>query len=279
MFFRLLLQGSAALIAFAMPYCLRAAAFSDIPGEGNLRCLPPDCPDSRGTVTSTPANLITGSLSAVMPEFQLSLTTSPLFLTFSGGDTVLGPLGLNPKYNPQSNRDSRIPVSGQPIALDVTNKTSNTIAGVTFYLEVPQVEIVGPFPVQPDGISFGVWCNTGLAEPRNCADHIDLLTKPTGPGALNPADITPSAGPDSTFGDLLRFSGVNLAAGDTARFTFFITDRKATLDPSTGGSLEGASRTFNLEVVATPVPEPATLLLTGTALLAVLSIRYKRGTR
>jgi hypothetical protein len=279
MFFRLLLQGSAALIAFAMPYSLRAAAFSDIPGEGNLRCLPPACPDSRGTVTSTPANLITGSLSVAMPEFQLSLTTSPLFLTFSGGDTVLGPLGLNPKYNPQSNRDSRIPVSGQPIAVDVTNETGNTIASVTFYLEIPQVEVVGPFPVQPDGISFGVWCNTGLAEPRNCADHIDLLTKPTGPGVLNPADITPSAGPDSTFGDLLRFSGANLAAGDTARFTFFITDRKATLDPSTGGSPEGASRTFNLEVVATPVPEPATLLLTGTALLAVLSIRYKRGTR
>jgi PEP-CTERM motif-containing protein len=279
MFFRLLLQGSAALIAFAMPYSLRAAAFSDIPGEGNLRCLPPDCPDSRGTVTSTPANLITGSLSSAMPEFQLSLTTSPLFLTFSGGGTVLGPLGLNPKYNPQSNRDSRIPVSGQPIAIDVTNETGNTIAGVTFYLEIPQVEIVGPFPVQPDGISFGVWCNTGLAEPRNCAEHIDLLSKPTGPGVLNLADITPSAGPDSTFGDLLRFSGVNLGAGDTARFTFFITDRKATLDPSTGGSPEGASRTFNLEVVATPVPEPATLLLTGTALLAVLSIRYKRGTR
>lgn len=167
MFCRLLFKGSAALIAFAMPHCLRAAAFSDIPGEGNLRCLPPACPDSRGIVTSTPANLITGSLSAAMPEFQVSLTSSPLFLTFSGGDTFLGPLGLNPKYDPQSIRDSRIPVSGQPIAIDVINKTGNPIAGVTFYLEIPQVEIVSPFPVQPDGISFGVWCNTGLAEPRN----------------------------------------------------------------------------------------------------------------
>lgn len=279
MFCRLLLKGSAALIVFAMPYSLRAAAFSDIPGEGNLRCLPPACPDTRGTVTSTPAGLITGSLSAAMPEFAVSLTTTPLFLTFSGGDTFLGPLGLNPKYNPQSIRDSRIPVSGQPIAIDVTNRTGNAIADVTFYLQIPQIEIIGPFPVQPDGISFGVWCNTGLAEPRNCADHIDLLTQPTGPGVLNPADITPSAGPNSTFGDLLRFRGVHLASGDTARFTFFITDRKGTLDPSTGGSPEGASRTFNLEVVATPIPEPATVLLTGAALFAVFSIRYARRRR
>ena len=48
MFCRLLFKGSAALIVFAMPYSLRAAAFSDIPGEGNLRCLPPACPDTPG---------------------------------------------------------------------------------------------------------------------------------------------------------------------------------------------------------------------------------------
>ena len=42
-------------------------------------------------------------------------------------------------------------------------------------------------------------------------------------------------------------------------------------------SVEQAKSIYNGEIV--PVPEPATLLLTGTALLAVLSIRYKRGRR
>jgi hypothetical protein len=254
----------------ALGHDLQGADFLDIPGEGDLRCLPPNCPDSRGTVDSTPAGLVTGLLSGASPTFAVSLTTNPLFLTFSGGDTPLGPLGLNPEYDPQSIRDSRIPVSGQPIALDITNATGAPISSVAFYLQLSQTVVTGPFPSQPDGISFGVWCNTGLAEPRNCADHIALLATPTGPGVVNPADLAPAAGPDTTFGDLLRFTNVNLASGDTARFTFFITDRKATLDPNTGGSPEGASQSFNLEIVATAVPEPATTLLIGAGLLAVL---------
>jgi hypothetical protein len=209
-----------------------------------------------------------------MPTFAVSLTMTPLFLTFSGGDTFLGPLGLNPAYNPESIRDSRIPVSGQPITLDITNGAGAPISGVTFYLEIPQTVVTGPFPVQGDGISFGVWCNAGLAEPRNCPNFIDLLASPTGSGALNPADITPSAGPTSTFGDLLRFTDVNLAGGDTARFTFFITDRKGTLDPSTGGSPDGASRSFNLEIVATAVPEPATFVMATAALFSLFAMRY-----
>ena len=264
-----------AVIALSISPCLTAAAFSDIPGEGDLRCLPPNCPDSRGTVSSIPGGLVSGSLAGVMPTFQVSLTTSPLFLNFSGGDTPLGPLGLNPAYNPQSNRDSRIPVSGQPIALDITNGTGGAIAGVTFYLEIPQTVVTGPFPVQGDGLSFGVRCTAGLTEPRDCPNHIDLIAAPTGQGVLNAADITPSSGPTSTFGDLLRFTNVNLGPGDTARFTFFITDRKATLDPSTGGSVEGASRSFNLEIVSTPVPEPATFFIAGAALLAVLARRSR----
>jgi hypothetical protein len=194
-----------------------------------------------------------------------------MFLTFAGGGTPLGPLGLNPLFQPESTRDSRIPVSGQPIVLNLTNATDIMLASVALYLQISQNVVTAPFPVQGDGISFGVWCDTGLDEPRNCAEHIDLLQVPTGPGILNAADITPSAGPDSTFGDLLRFSNVSLAPGDTARFTFFITDRKATLDPDTGGSVEGASPSFNLEIAPTAVPEPGTSVLGAAALLSFLA--------
>jgi len=149
---------------------------------------------------------------------------------------------------------------------------------VAFYLEIPQTVVTGPFPSQADGISFGVFCDAELAEPRNCPEHIALLAMPTGPGTINPEDLTPLAGPGTTFGDLLRFENVNLAPGDTARFTFFITDRKATLDPSSGGPPEGASRSFNLEIVATEtaVPEPATALFTGAGLLALAAVVRRR---
>jgi hypothetical protein len=266
---------SAILLVACTAPSMQGAAFTDIPGEGDLRCLPANCPDVRGIVTSTPSGLVIGSLTGTMPELSVSLTTSPLFLTFSGADTPLGPLGLNPAYNPQSNRDSRIPVSGRPLTLDITNDTNTTLAGIAFYLQIPQTVITGPFPVQGDGLSFGVWCNAPLAEPRNCPDNIALLATPTGPGTLNPFDITPSAGPDSTFGDLLRFTNVNLSPGENAQFTFFITDRKGTLDPSTGGSVEGASRSFNLEIVATAVPEPSTSVMVATAVLAILGLRRR----
>ena len=269
----------AILSVAALPAHLRAADFADIPGEGDLRCFP-SCLDSRGTVDSTPAGLVTGSLTGAAPSFAVSLASSPLFLTFSGGDTFLGPLGLNPAYDPESIRDSRIPVAGQLIALDITNTTAVTVSSVAFYLELSQTIVTDSFPSQPDGISFGVWCNSTLAEPRNCADHIALLAAPTGPGVVNPLDLTPAAGPGTTFGDLLRFTNVNLASGDTARFTFFITDRKATLDPTTGGPPEGASRSFNLEIVSTPVPEPATSLMIGAGLFAIVGFarrgRFKR---
>jgi hypothetical protein len=162
------------------------------------------------------------------------------------------------------------------LTVDVTNVTDVLMTGITFYLQIGQLPITGAFPAQGDGVSFGVWCDAPLDEPRNCADHIALLETPTGPGVLNPEDTTPLAGPDATFGDLLRFTNVNLASGDTARYTFFITDRKATLDPSTGGSVEGASPSFNLEIVATAVPEPATGILTGAGLLLSLAAAYRR---
>jgi hypothetical protein len=254
---------------------LKSAEFLDIPGEGNLRCMPSTCPDSRGSVSSVPGGLVTGSLLGDSPTLGVSLTTSPLFLSFSGGGTFLGPLGLNPQFNPQSPRDSRIPLAGQLIAFDITNATSVALADVAFYLTIPPTVVTGPYPSQPDGISFGVWCNSSLEEPRNCAGNIALLAMPTGPGSIHPADITPAAGPGTTFGDLLRFRNVNLAAGDTARFTFFITDRKATLDPSTGGSPQGASPSFHLEIVATPVPEPATAVLGAAGLLALAAFAIR----
>ena len=264
-----------ALLAFTAVTSLHAAAFDDIPGEGNLRCFPrTECVDSRGTVTSS-SGIISGSLLGASPTIMATLTSSPLFLTFSEGDTPLGPLGLNPLYQPESIRDSRIPVSGQPITLDLTNATGTVLSSVALYLLVPQIPFSEPFPVQGDGLSFGVWCDTGLAEPRDCAQHINLLQTPTGPGTLEPMDITPSAGPQSTFGDLLRFRNVDIASGETARFTFFITDRKGTLDPSTGGSVQGASPVFNLQIVAEPVPEPSTFVLAAAALLALCAGRRR----
>jgi hypothetical protein len=236
-----------------------------------LRCLPSNCPDNRGTVHSTPPGLVSGSLSGATPSLSLSLTTSPLFITFGGGETFLGPLGLNPEYDPESTRDSRIPIAGQPILVDVTNALGIALVDIAFYLQLSQAVITGPLPSQPDGISFGVWCNAELEEPRNCAENIALLAMPTGPGSIEPEDVTPAAGPGTTFGDLLRFRNVNLAPGETARFTFFITDRKATLDPSTGGSIQGASPSFNLEIAATAVPEPSTSILMALGILALIT--------
>jgi hypothetical protein len=266
-----------ALLPVAVIPSLYAAASTDIPGEGNLRCYPRSaCLDSRGIVTSSPPGSATGSLLGLSPNIEAILTSSsPLFVTFSGGNTPLGPLGLNPRYQPESIRDSRIPASGQLITLDLTNGTDTQLSSVALYLLIPQTPVTEPFPVQGDGISFGVWCDAALMEPRNCAEHTNFLETPTGPGILNPLDITPSAGPDSTFGDLLRFRNVGLAPGDSARFTFFITDRKGTLDPSTGGSLGGASPTFNVEIVAEPVPEPSMFALTAAALLILYRRRRK----
>ncbi|HYI93318.1 MAG TPA: PEP-CTERM sorting domain-containing protein [Bryobacteraceae bacterium] len=264
------------LLTMALQPSLNGAEFFDIPGEGNLRCFPAaTCPDSRGTVVSVPSGSVTGDLSGSLPTLAVSLTTNPLFLNFSGGGTPLGPLGLNPEYDPQSLRDSRIPVSGQRIALDLTNDTGATFSDVAFYLLIPATVITEPFPSQPDGLSFGVWCNTTLDEPRDCGNNLALLAPPTGPGSVNPFDLTPAAGPGTTFGDLLRFRQVNLAPGDTAQFTFFITDRTGTLDPSTGGSPTGANASFHLEIVATAVPEPSTVILTVAGLLAI-AIRARR---
>ena len=265
-----------AVIQFALAPALYAAALTDIPGEGDLRCYPRSvCADSRGIVTSSSPGSVTGSLLGSSPTITAILTSSLLFVTFSGGNTPLGPLGLNPLYQPQSMRDSRIPVSGQPITLDLTNGTGTELSTVALYLLLSQTPVTPPYPVHGDGLSLGVWCNTGLTEPRNCPEHIELLQTPTGPGILNATDNTPSAGPDSTFGDLLRFSSVGLAPGETGRFTFFITDRKATLDPSTGGSVQGASPAFNLQIAAEPIPEPSTFVLSAVALLLASAGRSK----
>ena len=96
---------------------------------------------------------------------------------------------------------------------------------------------------------------------------------PTGtPGStLNPADLSNATG---TFGDLLRFTNINLAPGATGTFGFDLADYKGTRAPNTNGS--PASGSFNLEVLPTAAPEPESFGLAAAGLAVLLLLRVAR---
>jgi hypothetical protein len=258
---------------------------TDIPGDGSLNCLPAACPNANfiGTVVSSPGGLLTGSLVQGGSTLSLLLGANPVFLNFSGADatSTFGPLGLSPApyFDPNParsalnniTRDVTRPISGQPITLQVTNSGALPIESLAFFLELTPTVVTSNFTGQNDGLSFGLYC-TGTIDSGECISanpqNYSLLITPTGLGSLNAADLNPTT---PTFGDLLRFTGVNLLPGQTGSFSFFMSDYKPTRQPGTTGS--EASAAFSLEVVPTvgtaAIPEPATMALAGLALLSL----------
>jgi hypothetical protein len=107
-----------------------------------------------------------------------------------------------------------------------------------------------------------------------------LQQTPTGPAGsiLNAADVTPPPFGPETFGDLLRFSNVNLAPQATGAFQFFITDYSSNRSISTSGKAPNSS--FTLAVVPgltqAPVPEPGSLVLGATGILALIAWRKRK---
>jgi PEP-CTERM motif len=256
---------------------LDAAIFgTDVPGDGESTCLLlPTCSSNFiGTASSTPGGLLSGTLQRGGSTLGLQLGSQAEFITFGGGTESLsgfnfvGPLGFNSLYALTGGNNWGMPISGQQITLNVTNTSGAPLSAVTFYLEIPQSLITSGFTPQPDGITFGLFCSnlvTSCTPPP-----LTLVSTPTGPAGsiLNPADVNPTT---NTFGDLLRFTNVNLAPGATGTFGFFISDYKGTRQPSTSGS--PASGSFNLEVVpSAAVPEPGSLWL-GAAGVALLWLR------
>src|SRR5437868_5566794 len=86
-----------------------------------------------------------------------------------------------------------------------------------------QPGVTSGLTTQPDGLTVSMVCPMLV---NSCSvDQRALLSRPTGPpgSTLNPADLSPTT---STFGDLLRFTNLNIAPGGTGTFMFFVTDYK-----------------------------------------------------
>jgi hypothetical protein len=265
-----------AVVAFLLVCQVFASVFgTDIPGDGNVFCYPrsaclsnfPTLSTWAGTVAS-PALVSGGNLVVGGSTLGLQITTSTVTLTFSDPPPanpdvsgIVGPLGFNNLFNPvkispngtDARRDSTIPISGQQLTLNIKNTASVPLTEIDFYLQSMAAVLPNG---QTDGLTFGVYC-TGLPDsfpqcsPSMSPQNIKLLMTPTGPGTLNPTDLSP-ANNNKTFGDLLRFTGINLAPNATGTFSFYITDYNGTRDPNTGGTTPNA--TFTLQIVPTPVP-------------------------
>jgi hypothetical protein len=280
------------VIAFLLACQVFAAIFgTDIPGDGDVSCFPrstclstyPALATWAGTVAS-PALVSGGNLVVGGSTLGLQIATSPVTLTFSDPapatpdpSVIVGPLGFNKLFNPvkmapfatDAHRDNTIPISGQQLTLNIKNTASIPLTEIDFYLQSMAAVLPNG---QADGMTFGVYC-TGLPDSQQCSptntpQNIKLLMTPTGPGTLNPADTSPTNNP--TFGDLLRFSGINLAPNATATFSFYITDYNGTRVTGTGGTTPKA--TFTLQIVPIPVPTytiSGKVTLNGSALNGV----------
>jgi hypothetical protein len=203
----------------------------------------------------------------------LQLGSAPEFITFGGGTDmtgVIGPLGFNPQYSSIGGNNVGMPISGQLLTLNVTNTSAYPMMAVSFYLEVPQNLVTSGFTPQPDGLTFGMFCP--LLVTSCTTSQLALIATPAGPAGstLNAADLSNAT---STYGDLLRFTNVNIAPGGTGTFSFWVTDYKGTRPQNTDGS--PASGLFNLEVVPQAVPEPISWGLTGLALAAFVVCRKR----
>jgi hypothetical protein len=266
------------------------ALISDIPGDGTGTC-PDGCPPfSIGSVTSSPGGLVSGTLVPGSSALGLTVEQSPVFLLFSGGtpgvfinqftvppeQNVTGPLGLNPLFQPVDPQDTTRPMGGQELALTITNAGSTTLTDIAFYLLADPGLFTGAFTPQADGLSFGVYCD-GVTDAADCdlSTNVALLATPSSTaGSLNPADLSISP----TFGDLLRFTNVNLAPNASATFSFFVTDFKGTVRKDSGGN--DASQSLALAVVPTAaaaaIPEPATWAMMLTGAVCIGLYRRKR---
>ena len=199
----------------------------------------------------------------------------------------VGPLGLSPLFQPSANHvgtvglpvnlppalsyfDATVPLSGQEIRLNITNSAATVLNGVSFYLGRDVNSLSSATESQDDGLTFGVYCSGKThaeGTPEDCAlpANWKLLLEPSGPGSLNPADLNPNS---AAFGDVLQFSNVNLAPGQSGQFAFFLTDYSSTRTPP-GGAFTPANQSFVVEVAPTAVPEPGNALLAVSGLLII----------
>jgi len=288
-----------------------------MPGDGVITCGPtsafdPMCTGGVGTVTFSSGTL-TGVLQEGGSEFGINLLPANAFLTFSttppGANNPpnynpawVGPLGLNPRFQPSADHvgtvglptnvppallDATVPLSGQEIRLNITNTAATALNGVSFYLGRNLAHLSTATEPQDDGLTFGVYCSgkthaEGTTDDCGLPANWRLLLQPSGPGTLDPADLNPSS---AAFGDVLQFSNVTLAPGQTGQFAFFLTDYSSTRTPP-GGSFTAANPSFVVEIAPnfTSIPEPANALLVFSGLLAIAyfgspTLRTRRGQR
>jgi hypothetical protein len=224
----------------------RAAVFgTDIPGDAVIQCSPAGdivatvCPTNTVGTVSSPA-LTSGTLKSGGSTLSLNLSTQPILLTFNGqANPYVGILGLSSAYHPANNTDGNVPATGQLLTVNLKNTSTTTLTGIDFYLQSKASVLPNG---QADGLTFGI--------KRTSFNVYALLTPlPTGPGTLNAADKSQST---ATFGDLLRFTNVNLAPNAVATYTFWVTDYKGTIGTYDGSPPPVPSTSFTMQVVPTP---------------------------
>ncbi len=283
----------------------------DIPGDGVITCGPnanfqPVCPGGVGTV-SLQSGQLTGSLQQGGSTLGFTLTQSPAVLSFTvtppGASNPadynpqwLGPLGLNPDFHPTANHvgtvglpanlppslayfDATVPLAGQELTLNIRNGGSQTLNTISFFLGRSASSLSTISNPQDDGLTFGLYCagkTHAEGTPEDCGlpANWKLLITPFGPGTLNPADTNPQT---NTFGDVLRFDGVDLRPGDSGQFSFFVTDYTSTRTPP-GGVFTPANQSFVVEADgnAQAVPEPGSVLLLSLAGALTLTLKVTR---